>query len=184
VRLLQRRPATRTRQVPRPCAPVRRPSRLRKGEVDHWHALIEKLRGYDGPPGRSSAYDPGGTPTTRTTLDHACAAAPVHVCRSTARGGAGPRVGEAHRHRLWEPVIVVSARKPEGVRDWIQVEPDSYQWRAKPASYVIGQKPKPFCMWLFAWLGAEPDDTSTTCSQGRATSPRRGRSGSSSRRSG
>lgn len=59
----------------------------------------------------------------------------------------------------WEPVIVVSARTPEGVRDWIQVEPDSYQWRPKPDSYVIGQKPDAFCMWMFAWLGATPDDT-------------------------
>lgn len=58
----------------------------------------------------------------------------------------------------WEPVIVVSARKPEGVRDWIQVEPDSYQWRDKPDSYVIGQKPKQFCRWVFEWLGARPDD--------------------------
>jgi hypothetical protein len=59
----------------------------------------------------------------------------------------------------WEPVIVVSARKPEGVRDWIQVEPDSYQWREKPDSYVIGQKPEAFCKWVFAWLGATLDDT-------------------------
>ncbi len=59
----------------------------------------------------------------------------------------------------WEPVIVVSARKPEGVRDWLQCEPDSYQWREKPDSYVIGQKPEPFCRWVFEWLGARPDDT-------------------------
>lgn len=58
----------------------------------------------------------------------------------------------------WEPVIVVSARKPEGVRDWIQCEPDSYQWREKPDSYVIGQKPEAFCRWVFEWLGAEADD--------------------------
>lgn len=58
----------------------------------------------------------------------------------------------------WEPVIVVSARKPEGVRDWLQCEPDSYQWREKPDSYVIGQKPEPFCRWVFEWLGARPDD--------------------------
>ena len=59
----------------------------------------------------------------------------------------------------WEPVIVVPARKPEGVRDWIQVEPDSYQWRDKPDTYLIGQKPEAFCLWLFAWLGAQPGDT-------------------------
>lgn len=58
----------------------------------------------------------------------------------------------------WEPVIVVSARRPEGVRDWIQVEPDSYQWRPKPIGYVIGQKPEAFCRWVFEWLGAQPDD--------------------------
>ncbi len=58
----------------------------------------------------------------------------------------------------WEPLIVVSARKPEGVRDWIECEPDSYQWRDKPDNYVIGQKPAAFCRWLFAWLGADPDD--------------------------
>lgn len=59
----------------------------------------------------------------------------------------------------WEPVIVVSARRPEGVRDWLQCEPDAYQWRERPASYVIGQKPEPFCRWVFEWLGARPDDT-------------------------
>ena len=59
----------------------------------------------------------------------------------------------------WEPVIVVSARKPEGVRDWIECEPDSYQWREKPDTYVIGQKPAAFCRWMVQWLGARPNDT-------------------------
>ena len=60
----------------------------------------------------------------------------------------------------WEPVIVVSARTPDrSLRDWIQCEPDAYQWRAKPDSYVIGQKPEAFCRWVFGWLGADPDDT-------------------------
>lgn len=59
----------------------------------------------------------------------------------------------------WEPVIVVSARQPHGVRDWIHVEVDSYQWRAEPDSYVLGQKPEAFCRWVFEWLGAHPDDT-------------------------
>ena len=59
----------------------------------------------------------------------------------------------------WEPVIVVPARTPDRtLRDWIQVEPDSYQWREKPDSYVIGQKPEAFCRWMFGWLGAHPDD--------------------------
>jgi hypothetical protein len=62
----------------------------------------------------------------------------------------------------WEPVIVHSARAPDrNLRDWIQCEPDSYQWRPKPDSYVIGQKPEAFCMWLFGWLGANPEDSLT-----------------------
>lgn len=56
----------------------------------------------------------------------------------------------------WEPVIVKPARPVRGVRDWIHVEPDSYQWRPKPDGYVIGQKPEPFCVWMFQWLGADP----------------------------
>lgn len=60
----------------------------------------------------------------------------------------------------WEPVIVVSARKPDpNLRDWIQCEPEAFQWRPKPDSYVIGQKPEAFCLWVFAWLGAEPGDS-------------------------
>jgi hypothetical protein len=60
----------------------------------------------------------------------------------------------------WEPVIVVSARTPDrNLRDWIQVEPDSYQWRERPDSYVIGQKPEAFCRWVFGWLGADVDDS-------------------------
>jgi hypothetical protein len=59
----------------------------------------------------------------------------------------------------WEPVIVCSARTPDRtLRDWIQVEPDAYQWREKPDGYVIGQKPEAYCRWVFGWLGAEPDD--------------------------
>lgn len=59
----------------------------------------------------------------------------------------------------WEPVILASAREPyEHLRDWIHCEVDAYQWRPRPDSYVIGQKPEAFCSWLFAWLGAEPDD--------------------------
>ncbi len=61
----------------------------------------------------------------------------------------------------WEPVIVVSARpvSTQGPRDWIHAEPEAFQWRPKPDSYVIGQKPRAFCIWLFQWLGAETDDT-------------------------
>lgn len=59
----------------------------------------------------------------------------------------------------WEPVLVMPAREPDrSLRDWIQAEPDAYQWREKPPTYVIGQKPEAVCLWIFAWLGAQLDD--------------------------
>ena len=61
----------------------------------------------------------------------------------------------------WEPVLVYSARRVShvtGPRDWIFVEPEAFQYRPKPDSYVIGQKPEAFCRWLFLWLGAEPGE--------------------------
>lgn len=111
------------------------------GEVDH-HALIEKLMG---------GYDGWALSTSAEALRDL-----LPLCPPEAR------VLAWVKHTVtvsWEPLIVVSARKPVGVRDWVQVEPDSYQWREKPAGYVIGQKPKPFCMWMFQWLGADPGDS-------------------------
>ena len=109
------------------------------GEVDHTE-LVEKLKGYDGWALSTSAE------ALRDVLP---------LCPPEAR------VLAWVKHTVtvsWEPVIVVSARAPQGVRDWIQAEPDSYQWRPKPDSYVIGQKPTIFCAWLFRWLGAESGD--------------------------
>lgn len=109
------------------------------GEVDH-HALIATLTDYDG----------WALSTNAESLRWLLPLCPLEH-----------RVLAWVKHTVtvsWEPVIVVSARKPQGVRDWIQCEPDSYQWRSKPDSYVIGQKPVAFCRWLFEWLGAHPDD--------------------------
>lgn len=109
------------------------------GEVDHL-ALVERLKDYDG----------WALSTNAESLHWL-----LPLCPEA-------RVLAWVKHTVtvsWEPVLVVPARKPEGVRDWIQVEPDSYQWRAKPDSYVIGQKPATFCKWVFAWLGAEAVDS-------------------------
>jgi hypothetical protein len=112
------------------------------GEVDH-HALIEQLLGYDG----------WALSTNAESLHWL-----LPLCPET-------RVLAWVKHTVnvsWEPVIVHPARatpsQQAGLRDWIQVEPDSYQWRPKPDSYVIGQKPAPFCRWLFDWLGASPGE--------------------------
>lgn len=110
------------------------------GEVDH-PALIERLKGYDG----------WALSTSAEALQTLLPLCPPEV-----------RVLAWVKHTVtvsWEPLLVVSARTPSGVRDWIHVEPDSYQWREKPDGYVIGQKPKPFCKWMFAWLGADPEDS-------------------------
>jgi hypothetical protein len=110
------------------------------GEVDH-HVLLEQLQGYDGWALSTSA-------DSLSWLLPLCP--PAH------------RVLAWVKHTItvgWEPVIVVSARRPDRLlRDWLQCEPDSYQWRPKPETYVIGQKPELFCDWLFGWLGARPGD--------------------------
>lgn len=114
------------------------------GEVDHRELALTLATQYDGWALSTSAE---ALPAVFGYLDEA--------------GADGFRVLAWVKHTIsvsWEPVIVVSARKPEGMRDWIQVEPDSYQWRGKPDSYVIGQKPEAFCRWVFEWLGAEADD--------------------------
>lgn len=113
------------------------------GEVDH-HALIRTLKGYEG----------WALSTNAESLHWLLPLAPEARVLAWIK----------HTVRVsWEPVLVVSARNPGGaygtLRDWIQAEPDSYQWRPKPDSYVLGQKPAPFCRWVFEWLGAAPDDT-------------------------
>ena len=112
------------------------------GEVDHV-GLIERLCGYDG----------WGLSTSAAALRDLLPLCPADV-----------RVLAWVKHSVnvsWEPVIVKSARPvgTSGPRDWIHVEPEAFQWRPKPDSYVIGQKPVPFCEWMFLWLGAEQGDT-------------------------
>lgn len=111
------------------------------GEVDH-PALIERL---------DAEYVGWALSTSAESLRDL-----LPLCPPDARVLAWVK----HTVRIgWEPVIVVSARTPDpNLRDWIQVEPDAYQWRAKPDGYVIGQKPEAFCRWVFEWLGARPED--------------------------
>lgn len=110
------------------------------GEVDH-AALIETLVEYDG----------WALSTGSWALQEI-----LELCP------AGVRILIWTKHsigRSWEPVICSPARPPARyLRDWIRVEPEYFQWRPKPDSYVIGQKPEPFSRWVFEWLGAEPDD--------------------------
>jgi hypothetical protein len=111
------------------------------GEVDH-HALIPQLQEYDG----------WALSTNAESLHWILPLCPeVRVLAWT-------------KHTVavsWEPILVKSARPIShvtGPKDWISVEPEAFQWRPKPDTYVIGQKPAAFCRWLFEWLGADPDD--------------------------
>jgi hypothetical protein len=59
--------------------------------------------------------------------------------------------------RSWEPVLVSPARPIPATgapRDWLRVDVEAFQWRPRPDGYVIGRKPREFCIWLFRWLGA------------------------------
>lgn len=111
------------------------------GEVDHVELIARLIANYDG----------WGLSTSAAALRDL-----LPLCPPEARVLAWTKNTVTYS---WEPVIVMSARKPQNVRDWLRVEPDYYQYRPKPDSYVIGQKPVAFCRWLFEWLGAEPDDT-------------------------
>lgn len=109
------------------------------GEVDHAE-LLERLVGYDG----------WALSTSAAALQDVLPLCPPRH-----------RVLAWVKHSItvsWEPVIVYSARQVSGLRDWVAVEPDSYQWRPRPDGYVTGQKPEAFCRWMFDWLGATPGD--------------------------
>ncbi len=112
------------------------------GEVDHEHLIRQVLSRYDG----------WALSTSAAALQEILPLCPPDI-----------RVLAWVKHSVnvsWEPVIVKSARPipTSTLRDWIHVEPEAFQWRPKPDSYVIGQKPGPFCTWLFQWLGASYDD--------------------------
>lgn len=113
------------------------------GEVDHAE-LIERLTTYDG----------WALSTSSKALQDI-----LGMCPSGVRVLAW--VKNTIRY-AWEPVIVSPAREPDPgrgrLRDWIHCEAEAFQWRPKPDSYVIGQKPGPFCHWLFEWLGADSCD--------------------------
>jgi hypothetical protein len=108
------------------------------GEVDH-EELVARLQHFDG----------WALSTSSRSLRYVLSLCPEDV-----------RVLIWLNHnvgRSWEPVLVVPARPlpSQGApRDWIRVEPEAFQWRPTPDGYVIGRKPRAFCLWLFRWLGA------------------------------
>jgi hypothetical protein len=120
------------------------------GEVDH-AALVESLLAYDG----------WALSTSNKAMRDILALCPkdVRVC-AWCKPIAPPFRGQGVYG--WEPVIVHWARPPASdLRDTLTVSPEQYTFRPKPDGYVTGAKPPAFCRWLFAWLGATPDDEFT-----------------------
>jgi len=116
------------------------------GEVDHLELLTRLQRDYDG-----------------WALSASSRSLPEILGYLRGQLWPAPRILIWTKNSIryaWEPVIIRSARTPGNhLRDWLFCEPDAFQWRPKPGNHVLGAKPKPFCMWLFEWLGAEPGDT-------------------------
>lgn len=120
------------------------------GEVDH-RALVDQLCEYDG----------WALSTSNQALREVLFWCPPDV-RTLA--WCKPIAPPFPNHGVygWEPVIVSPARYPASdLRDTLTASPEQYTFRPKPEGYVTGSKPPAFCRWLFAWLGARPDDNFT-----------------------
>jgi hypothetical protein len=116
------------------------------GEVDH-RELIAHLAAYDG----------WALSTSAAALQEVLA-----VCPAGVRLGVWNVPNSNHPGNRgcwwwsWEAVIVRPARPPAAlIRDVLTLHIDKGFIGQKT---IIGQKPEPFCRWLFALLGAEPDD--------------------------
>jgi hypothetical protein len=116
------------------------------GEVDH-RALIERL---------SDEYDGWALSTSAAALQQVLA-----VCPSGVRIGIWYRSNSEHPGNRgtwwwsWEPMILSAARPPLfPTRDMLS----HHKEQGFLGSTLIGQKPWPVCEWMFALLGAHPDD--------------------------
>jgi hypothetical protein len=121
------------------------------GEVDH-RALIDRLREFDG----------WALSTSNRKLREVLWLCPPDVrVLSWHKPIAPPFPGLGVFG--WEPVIVSWARPPTArdLRDTLVCSPEQYTFRPLPDGYVTGSKPPVFCRWVFAWLGAVPDDEFT-----------------------
>jgi hypothetical protein len=116
-------------------------------EVDHGE-LIARLGEYDGWALSTSM------PALRDVLPLAPAAAVVAVWHVTNAGPPGAR--RFQHHYSWEPVIVVPARPRPDVKN-VLATPKLNGFLG--GQQLVGQKPPLFSEWVFALMGAEPDDT-------------------------
>jgi hypothetical protein len=112
------------------------------GEVDHV-ALLSRMETFDGWALSTSAK------ALRDLLPLCPPEARV-ACWVKPNGAAPATRG---LHNLWEPVIVMPARRRRpGIRDYLYAKP------ARGGGSLPGRKPLAFCLWLFSLLGASPVD--------------------------
>lgn len=115
------------------------------GEVDH-RDLIEQLAAYDG----------WALSTSAAALQKVIA-----LCPPDIRVGIWHRINSVHPGNrgnwwwMWEPLIIKAARPPKLVtRDLLSLPTN----QGFLGNTITGEKPAQFCTWMFALLGAGPDD--------------------------
>ena len=117
------------------------------GEVDH-AVLVAQLEEYDG----------WALSTSAAALPEVLALCPrdVRVAAWVIMNTEPPGY-RGTWHWSWEPVIVSAARPPKiTTRDVLRC-PAARGWYGD--SEITGQKPSAFSSWVWALIGAEPDDS-------------------------
>lgn len=118
------------------------------GEVDHW-ALIERLE---------SEFDGWALSASMKSIPAIARILPVDVLTLAWVKPIAPPMGD-HRHYSWEPVFLRPVRAPVlPIKTHLVCSPPQFTFRARPPEHVIGEKPGPFCQWVFDCAGLGPDD--------------------------
>lgn len=119
------------------------------GEVDHAE-LIERLeRDYDG----------WALSLSMKSLPAIVRLAPEDILTlAWVKPNTAPPMGD-NRHYSWEPVLLRPLRVPAlPTATHLVATVDTYTFRPKPDTYVVGAKPRRFSEWLFQSAGLRPSD--------------------------
>lgn len=125
------------------------------GEVDHAELVARLVRDYPDGWALSTAAD-----TLRDVLMLCPSDVRVAVWHITS---AQPPGGKRDRwHLSWEPVIIHRGRSRSGVgpivRDVLAAGALTGGCAKRSGKVITGQKPPPFCRWVFGLLGAQAGD--------------------------
>ena len=113
------------------------------GEVDH-AALIEQLE---------ADYDGWALCASLKSIPALARILPLDVLTLSWVKPIAPPMGD-RRHYSWEPVFLRPCRPPAlPTRMHLVYSPPMFTFRERPAEHVIGEKPEPFCRWVFLNAG-------------------------------